>query len=270
MEKVYTVKYVILFAWPEFIQTNQFILKCKFVTFIGIFHGETLKMQCLLFCSYLKQQRFRLPEANNSTIKFIPQFILQLASFLNLFCLFGKCMSQKSIFSINFLRVYPLAIFHHSYSQKIRVTILNATEPYTRGLPWYEKDNCIIFMFIAFVSFVVNIDLSLSFLFYTPISVLTMSNYFSWIALCPFSFLFSCSLPCSSPPFLLFLPLLCSSLPLPFHPFVMSPSAGVVAVPPQYVQHAVPTPRPTRLWDPPHIPSTFTFSFSSTGFLEVT
>lgn len=108
------------------------------------------------------------------------------------------------------------------------------------------------------------------FLLYTPISVLTMSNYFSWIALCPFSFLFSCSLPCSSPPFLLFLPLLCSSLPLPFHPFVMSPSAGVVAVPPQYVQHAVPTPRPTRLWDPPHIPSTFTFSFSSTGFLEVT
>lgn len=54
------------------------------------------------------------------------------------------------------------------------------------------------------------------------------------------------------------------------HPFVMSPSAGVVAVSPQYVQHAVPTPRPTRLWDPPHIPSTFTFSFSSTGFLEVT
>ncbi|KAI4893203.1 hypothetical protein NFI96_018515 [Prochilodus magdalenae] len=49
---------------------------------------------------------------------------------------------------------------------------------------------------------------------------------------------------------------------------VSSGEAGVAAVPPQYVQHAVPTPRPTRLWDPPHIPSTFTFSFSSMGFLE--
>jgi len=49
--------------------------------------------------------------------------------------------------------------------------------------------------------------------FVHPISVLTISNYFSWIALSPFSFLFSCSLPCSSPLFLPFLPPPCSSLP---------------------------------------------------------
>lgn len=46
-------------------------------------------------------------------------------------------------------------------------------------------------------SFVVNIDLSLSLLLYTPISVL-MSNYFSWIALCPF-FLFYSHVHCPAP-----------------------------------------------------------------------
>lgn len=65
-------------------------------------------------------------------------------------------------------------------------------------------------------SFVVNIDLSLSLILYTPISVL-MSNYFSWIALCPFflSILMFTGLLLS--PSLPFLPPLCSSIPSP-HP----------------------------------------------------
>lgn len=59
------------------------------------------------------------------------------------------------------------------------------------------------------------------------------------------------------PPFVVF-PL--RHLPLP--PGGYGWTAGAAAVSPQYVQHAVPTPRPTRLWDPPHLPSTFTFSFT--------
>ncbi len=137
-----------------------------------------------------------------------------------------------------------------------------------------EKDNCII-MFIAFLFCgQYRFDLSLSFLLYTPFSVLTLSNYFSWIARCPFFLFILMSTALLLSPFSSFPPptVFLSSLSLSphLHPFVMGPSAGVVAVPPQYVQHAVPTPRPTWLWDPPHIPSTFTFSFSSTGFLEVT
>lgn len=129
-----------------------------------------------------------------------------------------------------------------------------------------EKDNCIIFMFIAFVCLWSISICSFSFLLYTPISVLIVQLFFldCTLVLFPFSYV-HCPAPVPffffSNPTTVFLFLL--------HPFVMGPSAGVAAVPPQYVQHAVPTPRPTRLWDPPHIPSTFTFSFSSTGFLEV-
>lgn len=91
----------------------------------------------------------------------------------------------------------------------------------------------------------------------------TLYYFFSWIALFPFflsivifTFLLVSSLLFSPSP-----PPLCVP---PFH-FMMGPSAGVAAVPPQYVQHAVPARGPTRLWDPPHIPSTFTFSFGLPG-----
>lgn len=60
------------------------------------------------------------------------------------------------------------------------------------------------------------------------------------------------------PPFVIVFPF--PHLPLP--PGGYGWTAGAAAVPPQYVQHAVPTLRPTRLWDPPHLPSTFTFSFT--------
>ena len=85
-------------------------------------------------------------------------------------------------------------------------------------------------------------------------------------------FLFSSS--SSTPSLIVTFPSLFTVVPPPL-PFVVFPlhhlplppggygwTAGAAAVSPQYVQHAVPTPRPTRLWDPPHLPSTFTFSFT--------
>lgn len=73
---------------------------------------------------------------------------------------------------------------------------------------WCEKDDCINFMFIAYVSSVVNIDLSLSFLLYTPHfapDYVQLFIYFLFLGLHSFLifFLFSCSLPCSSPFFFL-------------------------------------------------------------------
>ncbi len=48
-----------------------------------------------------------------------------------------------------------------------------------------EKDNCIIIMFIAFL-FCGQYRFVSFFPFVHPFSVLTLSNYFSWIARCPF------------------------------------------------------------------------------------
>lgn len=57
---------------------------------------------------------------------------------------------------------------------------------------WCEKDDCINFMFIAYVSSVVNIDLSLSFLLYTRhfapdyVQLFIYLFFVSWIALFPY------------------------------------------------------------------------------------
>lgn len=76
---------------------------------------------------------------------------------------------------------------------------------------------------------------------------------------CPL-IVFLSSAPLSSPLFLLhllllFILVLIYLLPPGGHGW----TAGAAAVSSQYVQHAVPTTRPTRLWDTPHLPSTFTF-----------
>ncbi len=136
-----------------------------------------------------------------------------------------------------------------------------------------EKDNCIIIMFIAFL-FCGQYRFVSFFPFVHPLfGPDYVQLFFLDCTLSFFPFYSHVHCPAPLPLFFLSSPHCVPLFPLPsphLHPFVMGPSAGVVAVPPQYVQHAVPTPRPTRLWDPPHIPSTFTFSFSSTGFLEVT
>lgn len=102
---------------------------------------------------------------------------------------------------------------------------------------------------------------------FTLILVLTLSDTLLFLfldgTLSLFSFYCHFHLPPRFP--LSCFPLSSPPLCVPPPPIVMGPSAGVAAVPPQYVQHAVPAPGPTRLWDPPHIPSTFTFSFGLPG-----
>lgn len=128
-----------------------------------------------------------------------------------------------------------------------------------------EKGVCILLIFIALWS-ILFWFLSFPFLFIL-ISILTLFNTSLFLFLdCTLLLFFTFYCHFHLPPRFLS-PFLPSSPPLcvPSPQFVMVPSAGVAAVPPQYVQHAVPAPGPTRLWDPPHISSTFTFSFGLPG-----
>lgn len=153
------------------------------------------------------------------------------------------CRNVSSSFPSSYSVVFPQSIFYFCLSP-----LLFSASSFLNILA-----NCSSLVALSFLL----PPFSCSHVYLPPATFSCFLLFFHAFPYCHFSLSSLFTVVPPPPPFVVF-PL--RHLPLP--PGGYGWTAGAAAVSPQYVQHAVPTPRPTRLWDPPHLPSTFTFSFT--------